>query len=241
MKKLPEVKPTEKEAVYIAKYYGSQSANEMANALQISINRVYNICRKLELTRMNVRMFFTVEQHQLIIGGILGDGNIKRNGSNYYYRETHSKKEKEYCKWKCDIFAGLVSKKGFHQTDKRDGQYGFQTINSQSFRWYKKLSLYEVIDELDDFGACVYLLDDGWMRPSGFNLSTGIMSPKEEQYLCDKLNKIFGTSATVISHNAISFKKKDMRLLLPYFKNNIPNNIDVYKHKIQPLINKFKV
>lgn len=240
MKKLPEVKPTETEAEYIKSHYGNMKAQDMADALGISINRVYNICRKLELTRSDVRILFTHKQHQVIIAGILGDGNIKRNGSNYYYRETHSKKERGYCEWKSEILSSMLSKAGFHLTDKCDGQFGFQTINSPSFRWYKKLTTTEVIDELDSFGACIYLLDDGWAKSPGYCLSTGTMDHDAEEYLCDRLNCVLGTSATVIGHNTISFKKDSMKALTKAMIRNIPSNLDVFERKIQPLVDKLK-
>lgn len=236
-----EVRPSQHEIDVITANYGKITAAEIADLLEVSVNRVYNICRYLELGKCNKRFIFTVQQYQLILAGILGDGNIKRNGSNFYYRETHSKKEKEYCKWKHDILIDFISKKGFGITDKRDGQYGFQTMNSVTFRSFKAMTKGDVIAELNRFGVLVYLLDDGWRRDSGYALCTGVLTDDEVRQLKDKIDSLFNTDVKIISHQTISIRKADIIKMLPYFKKYIPADIDIYQHKIQPLCNKYKV
>ena len=221
--------------------YGIKTASEIAEMLMIPQNRVYKICEYLGIKELNPTVTFSEHQEQIILGGILGDGNIKRNGSNYYYREAHSRTEFEYCYWKMEQLEPYISKGGFHITDKRGYQMGFQTINSPSFSEYKSMDTVEVINSLDVTGAVVYLLDDGWAKPVGYCLSTGSMDRETEYVLVNKLNEIFDTNATVISHNAIAFHKADMPNLLSAMKRVIPEEIDIYKKKLKPLIEKFKV
>lgn len=236
-----EIAPKNYEIGIVKKWYGIKTASDIAEILMIPTNRVYNICKYLGLKEENKEIAFSEHQEQIILGGILGDGNIKRNGSNYYYRESHGRTELEYCYWKMEQLEPYISKGGFHVTDKRDNQMGFQTVNSPSFAKYNGMDTTEVIQSLDSVGATVYLLDDGWARPTGYCVSTGSFDRDTENLLVDKLNEIFDTTASVVSHQAISFHKSDMPNLLSKMKQVVPDNIDIYKKKLKPIIEKFKV
>lgn len=235
-----EIKPTDEEIDFIYSNPDMKAA-DVAEILGKSINRIYRIRRVVIRKGLNEKFELNEKQKQIILSGILGDGNLKRNGSNYYYRETHAIKEKEYCKMKHDILSPFISKGGFHLTDKRDGQWGFQTRNSPTLKEYKKMTLIEVIDRLDKFGLIIYLLDDGWKRDAGWNLSVAALSQEEIDAVIEKYNKEFGTTCSEISYKTVSFRSSDMPLILPYMKKYIDNDIDIYKNKIKDLIDKFKV
>ena len=241
MRKNVEIAPKNYEIGIVKKWYGIKTASEIADMLLVSTNRVYNICKYLGMKELNPSVTLSEHQEQIILGGILGDGNIKRNGSNYYYRETHGRTELEYCYWKMEQLEPYISKSGYHITDKRGNQMGFQTINSPTFSQYKHMETIEVINALDETGAVVYLLDDGWARDTGFSLSTGSFDRDTEYILVEKLNEIFDTHASVISHQTIAFHKADMPNLLSAMNRVIPKEIDIYKKKIKRLTDKFKV
>lgn len=241
MRKNVEVKPKNYEVGIIKKWYGIKTAAEIAEMLSVSTNRVYTICTYLGLKELNQTVTFSSHQEQIILGGILGDGNIKRNGSNYYYRESHGRTELEYCYWKMEQLEPYISKGGFHVTDKRDNQMGFQTVNSPSFSTYKSMTTAEVIQALDETGAVIYLLDDGWAKDVGYSVSTGSMDRETETILVNKLNEIFDTNASVVSYQTICFHKSDMPNLLSAMNRVIPKDIDIYNKKIKRLTEKFKV
>ena len=188
---------------------------------------------------------FTELQNQLILGGILGNGNIKRNGRNYYYQEFQSSKQKEYCHWKSILLYPFLSKSGFYLNDKQDNRYGFQTCNSVSFKYYKKLSIYEILDQIDIFGILIFLLDDGWRRDVSYCVSTGIMTEDMVHCLKNRIDKLFNINTHIYYKQDIpyclSIIKKDLYRVLPYFIEYIPNDIDIFRNKIQPLRNKLKV
>lgn len=236
-----EISPKNYEIGIVKKWYGIKTAREIADMLLVSENRVHSICRFLGLKENNLTVSLSHDQEQIILGGILGDGNIKRNGSNYYYRESHGRTELEYCYWKMEQLEPYISKGGFHITDKRDNQMGFQTINSPTFSTYKSMETVDVINALDEVGAVVYLLDDGWAKQTGYCLSTGSFDRETEIILVNKLNEIFDTHASVITNQTISFHKADMPKLLLAMKRVVPKDIDIYKKKLKPLIEKFKV
>lgn len=241
MRKKVEIAPKNYEIGIVKKWYGIKTASEIADMLLVSTNRVYNICKYLGMKELNTSITLSEHQEQIILGGILGDGNIKRNGSNYYYRECHGRTELEYCYWKMEQLEPYISKSGYHITDKRGNQMGFQTINSPTFSQYKHMETIEVINALDETGAVVYLLDDGWAKNTGFCLSTGSFDRDTEYILVEKLNEIFDTHASVISHQTISFHKADMPNLMSAMNRVIPKEIDIYKKKIKRLTDKFKV
>lgn len=195
------------------------------------------MCRTL-----NRQVNLSETQKQVILAGILGDGNLKRNGSNYYYRETHALGEKDYCAWKCDLLQPYISKSGLHTTDKRDGQLGFQTINSPTFIEYKYLPLETVIDRLDKFGLLLFILDDGWFSKNHLVLSGGALSLELINHLVDKYNSEFNIKSKIIGHKRldISFAGCNENLT-PYFVQYIPAELDVFQKKIQPILNKSKV
>ena len=190
----------------------------------------------------NRELILNEAQKQVILSGILGDGNIKRNGKNYYYREGHSKKETEYCKFKHDILQPYISKGGFHLVNKRDGQFGFQTINSPTLREYKAMDIYSVINALNEFGLLLYILDDGWINYKSYNLCMGLFNDDIINEIISKYNSTFNINCYKINNKqkAISFVNC-MEPLLVEFKKYIPHNIDVYRNKVQPMLNIWKV
>lgn len=194
------------------------------------------------MSKLNNTFELTPVQNQVVLAGILGDGNLKRNGSNYYYRETHGKKELGYCAWKCSLLEPFISKSGFHLTDKRDGQMGFQTRNSPTFKQYKQLSTEAVIAGLTQFGLCLYLLDDGWRSYSHLVLSGGTLSDEQLSLLSHQFGSEFGVYPKIIGdvRHDLSFAGCTKELL-PAFKTFVPQDLDVFKRKIQPLLTKFKV
>lgn len=235
-----EIRPTEKEIEYVNKWYGIKKAKEMADELGICLNRVYNLCQFLKKKSLNVEIELNEKQEQIILSGMLGDGNLRPNGKkNYFYRESHAKGEIQYCKFKCDILSNCITTKGFHLTDKRDGQMGFSTITSPSFIKYARMTRYQIISNLNPFGAILYLLDDGWARDCGYCLGACLFSEDEVKALADKFNLLFDTKCVIRKNAVIYFKSKDMPNLLKWFILYIPYHLDIYKKKLEKLVKKY--
>ena len=126
--------------------------------------------------------------------------------------------------------------------DKRDGQFGFQTINSPTLREYKAMDIYSVINALNEFGLLLYILDDGWINYKSYNLCMGIFNDDIINEIISKYNSTFNINCYKINNKqkAISFVNC-MEPLLVGFKKYIPHNIDVYRNKVQPMLNIWKV
>ena len=69
---------------------------EIGEALGITQKYVCTLCTRCGLPT-KIQYDISGEKEQIILSGILGDGNLKKNGkTNYYYRESHSILEEEY-------------------------------------------------------------------------------------------------------------------------------------------------
>lgn len=221
--------------------YGKIKAKEIADMLGVSINTIYHAARSLKITqKLNPVFELTEEQNQIILGGILGDGNLKKNGSNYYYRECHAIGEKEYLTWKYSMLGNVTTGKIFDIPGRGySPQVGFQTRNSSTFTECAKKTLLEVIDELDELGFMVWALDDGWYRSNSkvgcYGISRGNLNESEATALISKAAElglsmhcigIAGDFSLVSSNNA---RLKEMAY--KYFDESM----DIIEKKINKL------
>ncbi len=184
---------TEEQQEILIENYGKITAKKLAEMFGVSIHTIYNAAKHLKITqKLNPVFSLTPEQHQIILGGILGDGNLKKNGTNHYYRECHAVGEREYLKWKANQLDGLTTGKIFNMPA-RNGfspQVGFQTRNSSTFTKYANMSKLEVIKQLGELGFVIWLLDDGWIRRNSkvcsIGVSRGTLTAEESEALIAK-------------------------------------------------------
>lgn len=201
---------------YFKDHYGKCRSKEIAKKLNLPLWKVYKIGTELGLNKkLNPILEINEIQNQIILGGILGDGSFKKNGSNYYYRECHAIGEKNYLYWKFEQMYNLTTKK-IHKLPSRYGhssQVEFQTINSPSFLPYIQMSKKEVINNLTELGYLIWMLDDGWrahhnQKYSYICVASGTLTDEELQLILVK-GLEFGLSGKVIGKKEkfISFGK----------------------------------
>lgn len=114
------------------------------------------------------------EQKQVILGGLLGDAYY--NKQNKFIRFSQCKKQKEYLKWKYNIFYNQSTSKIYERIYK-EGYVNFsfelnmsshcKTILDEYLRRYlytnegrKKISL-KYLSDLDALGLAIWWMDDG--------------------------------------------------------------------------------
>jgi recombination protein RecA len=109
----------------------------------------------------------TEDQVQLILGGTLGDGSLRRvSTKNVKFRVGHGVDQREYLEWKHDFLAPFV-----HAIAATGRGYGFDSIPMQQLSWVRE-SVYRgnggkcaVTDEfasaLDRRAIAVWYADDG--------------------------------------------------------------------------------
>lgn len=214
------------------------SSREIGILLGLSECQIYNRLRKYKLSSpLNYECDFSMEQNQIILSGLLGDGNLKLNGKNYYYREGHSVKEKEYLFYKYNFMKEITTRKiQFIKRRKstQNNQLLFQTKNIVSLQKFSKLTHSDLIKKLNWFGVCLLFLDDGWFSSSSkkgyLKLSTGNLCPKEITILVNKINSELYVESYNINKEIII--KSKYNLWIKFIFIEIFGNIDVIKKKI---------
>lgn len=222
---------------YILFNYRKVKTKEIAEKFNVSINTVYSKARALGVTKpLNPTFELTSIQRSIIIGGILGDGSFKKNGSNFYYRECHSIKEKDWLFWKFKHLYNVTTKNVYYykaRKETQNPQFGIQTVNSSTFNNYAKMNLKEALENLDELSFLVWLLDDGWHNKNNMYLSTGKLTNSEIKFAINKIKEVSGIIGHIIN-DGISFSgesDKIKKLADKYLKSDI----DIYIKKIKPL------
>jgi biotin operon repressor len=191
----------------------------------------------------------TQEQHEMIIGTMLGDGCIAPHGRrNKSYRLIvgHCEKQKELVLWKKKILANLVN-----VVSKRDDirgnstMYTFNTVTHNGFRFYDKL-FYDgrkkvIRPELENYIAplslAVWVMDDGSLNKKvNMRLATDGFSKEDNQTLQRILKLKFGVRSKICGYqrhnqeyNYLSMNKRNSLILSDIVK---PYIIDSMQYKI---------
>lgn len=231
------------ELEYIKENYGKMKAKEIAGHLDISIHRVYNLAKKHKLTKtLNPTFEISPLQEQILISGKIGDGNFKKNGSNYYYRETHAITEKDYLLWKYNQLLNLTTQRTYNSEARgvnQNPQIGFQTRNSPSFTKYVEMSKLECINHLDKLGLILLALDDGWCKrythSFGYYISIANLDEEEAEALISRFKTEFSIECSLIpsSGGAISIKRKESPKLLKGILEHLPKDMDIIQRKFK--------
>ena len=227
----------------VCSLYGKIKAEEIAKYLDINIHKVYRIARDLNVvSHLNPQFELTEEQRQIILGGILGDGSFKKNGSNYYYRETHAIGEKDYMLWKFRKLYNLTTKRTY-DIPARNGanpQLAIQTVNSPVWQQYVEMPRYEVINALTELGYAIWMLDDGWIcrkaKACNISVAGGTLTDEELMLLIDK-GKELGLDGHIvgIKEKAITFLRHNNARVREIMYSFFPETLDIVIKKINDL------
>lgn len=232
---------------YIKENYGKQTAEEIAKLYRVNKYKIYREARKLNLktTKTRNKSFnITNKAEQIILSGILGDGNIRKMGNGAVYREKHGKEEFEYCKWKNEMLGKLTENKKMYNYK---GEYlNFDTYNTTQLLKYSDMSYDNVVDNLNELGIILYLLDDGWTRQfqnhQSFLVETRIIPISAMVKLKTKIEFLFNVEVRM--HTRIDSKSKkeiitlnivdNQRLKEVCEKYNM-ENLDIFKKKFDKI------
>jgi len=202
------------------------------------VRRRYNLTDK-----HNPIFHLTSLQNQILLGGKLGDGNFKPNGQkNYYYRESHAEDEYEYLKWKSEMLGENILAKGGIYKIKKGGfnvqqAYGFLTKTSPTFTRYAKMSIEETIDQLNEQGLIIYMLDDGWFskhsKYGNFCISGGVLTLENLNQVCRKFEEYGISDVHIVGKKRldISIPSKHNKKLFEIATSFIPMNTDIIHKK----------
>ncbi len=148
----------------------------------------------------------TSAQHSVLIGSLLGDGTLRRQGNrlNALFEVNHAYKHQEYVDWKWQHFHDFVLTPP--KTRKGKGvrvAYRFTTRSLPMFTSYyerfyvsgKKRIPRDI--KLDPLSLAVWFMDDGARSRTAFYLNTQQFTLEEQKFLQELLFKSFGLESTL--------------------------------------------
>lgn len=154
----------------------------------------------------------TTKQKAIVVGKILGDGTIEKNGFYSRLRICQCHKQKEYVYWLYKELKNLATKVPrlvkFPRNSRSSDQYRFDTYSLPVFNelrnlFYKdrkKIVPKDIFDLLTDpMTLAVWYMDDGYKRTdnSGLYLCTSSFTNEENLILKNCLYKNFGLETNI--------------------------------------------
>ncbi len=141
----------------------------------------------------------TQQQHAVLVGSLLGDGTLRRQGNRQALLEVnHSSSQKEYVDWKYAIFQNLViSPPKLRSGNGKRVAYRFTTrslpVLTEYHRWFyrgaRKIIPHDLV--LGPVELSVWYMDDGSKSRSSCYLNTQQFALDDQLCLIDLLRKTF--------------------------------------------------
>jgi len=162
----------------------------------------------------------TKKEKDVIVGSLLGDGNMRMIGRNInpVFSVSHGEKQKNYVFWKYKQLKRLVNtppwreERVYHRDRTRKlASWRFQTLSSSEFSeiyqmFYpqgKKIVPSNIEDLLckSPLALVVWVMDDGNKNHKAVFLNTQSFSLNDQERLIGGLKKIFNLKATINKHS----------------------------------------
>jgi len=190
--------------------------------------------------QMNPSLLLTNEEHDLIIGSLLGDASVRQREQNCCFRVAHSIKQKDYIKLKFDIlnnfnFSEYCEKKRI--INKREvymiylGTKTHQVFNYYRNLFYKnniKQVTMELFGQLNPRSLAIWICDDGSYstKQRYIILCTNSFSLEEHKLMKKFFNEEFGLDPTIgfrdEKYYYLRFKQEDSKKLIEIIRPFIP-------------------
>ncbi|HCM38314.1 TPA: hypothetical protein DIS61_06705 [Patescibacteria group bacterium] len=180
------------------------------------------------------RGVLTSKQKEIIIGTLLGDGHLEKNGKHTRLRVDHYNKHKKYVFWLAkELIPFSLKPRAINETDKRSGKvysrWHISTKSLQLFDEFRALfyrgrikivprNLEALITPLS---LAIWYMDDGFRRKDskGFYLCTSSYTQEEHKVLQEVLFKRF-MILTKVHH-----QREYLRMFIPSASANTFNGL----------------
>ena len=223
---------TNREVLLFAKKY---------NLEKISARELIKLVRqwKKEIQE-NPTSLLNQEEHDLIIGSLLGDSCIRKRELNSCFRFSHSMKQREYARWKSEILKefGISEFREVKRKIKDSFIHAidFSTHTHQIFNYYrnlfygkgkKKVTL-KILNQLTPRSLAIWICDDGSYdnRQGYIVLCTNSFTLEEHELIKEFFNKKFNLDPTIgfrdKKYYYLRFKQEDSKKLIRIIKPFIP-------------------
>lgn len=186
-------------------------------------------------------------QEEIIVGTLLGDGTLEKNGNHTRLRVDHTDTQKEYVFWKAEqLIPFALAPRLINEVDKRVGlvypRWNISTKSTAVFDRFRDLFYVEgrkiippiLMDIITPLSLAVWYMDDGFRRKDckGFYLCTSSFTAEEHRYLQLVLKLRFDLDTK------IHYQRKYLRIFIPsasadHFNDLVKFNIlPVFRYKL---------
>ncbi len=148
----------------------------------------------------------TATQHAILVGSLLGDGTLRRQGTrlNALFEVNHAFRSRAYVDWKYRQFQQyvLTPPKFRHGNGKRVA-YRFTTqslpVFTNYYEWFYGKGKKNIPSDLqlDPLALAVWFMDDGTKSRSAVYFNTQQFSREEQEFLRHLLHRTFGIECNV--------------------------------------------
>ncbi|MDO8467884.1 MAG: hypothetical protein Q7S56_02980 [Nanoarchaeota archaeon] len=211
------------------------------NLKNVSARNLIKLVRKWNKDiQTNPLLLLNKEEHDLIIGSLLGDASIRQREKNSCFRFSHSVKQLEYAKFKRDILSNF-SISEFREVKRKIKNHtihaiDFSTNTHPIFNYYRNLFYRdgmkvvspEILNYLNPNNLAFWICDDGsYETKQGYIiLCTNSYSLEEHNLMKDVFNKKFGLDPKIGFRDSkyyyLRFKQEDSKRLIELIKPFIP-------------------
>lgn len=223
------------------------SMQEMADEAGASLRVIQKWCQEIhDLDARSYKKHKKLNdiQKQLIMFGRLGDGHIDRRENQPMYIETHAENQKDYIYWKWSILKDICNKEPVYYPPQEHSFGGDKMYECQAhyrictriideLKPIRAMSSREIIEQLNEFGLSLHMLDDASRSDGFWDLCVAEYSMDDiVRYLeiCKERFNIIGKVRKDIRY--IGFNKQSSKIIDDIILRNIPNELDIIQYKI---------
>mgnify|MGYP001565819218 CR=1 FL=1 len=223
------------------------------NLNDIPARKLIKLVREWSLSiQSNPRLLISDDEHDLIIGSLLGDASIRQREKNSCFRFSHSINYSAYANWKMNKMLNF-SISEFREVKRRFKDriihaLDFSTKTHPIFNYYrelfygsgKKRVTKEILEQINPRSLAVWICDDGSYSNTQdyIILCTYSFSLEEHQLMKKFFEERFGLNPTIGFRDGkyyyLRFKRVDSRKLINIVRMFIP---DCMKYKIGEIKN----
>lgn len=194
----------------------------------------------------NPLLLITQQEHDIMMGSLMGDASIRQREKNSCFRFSHSIKQKNYSEWKAK-FLELFNISEFREVKRRVRKsfvhaVDFSTKTHPTFNYYrnlfypqgKKVVTREILNQLNPRSLAIWICDDGsYENKQGYLILCTNSYTLEEHILMKDFFKVkFNLDPTIGFRDGkyyyLRFKQGDTKKLARIIKPFLPKSM-LYK------------
>jgi hypothetical protein len=212
--------------------------SEIAKEFNTSVRSITVCCNhhKIKNPNKSKKISFSPIEKQVVLGSLLGDGTITKDGR---LRIKHSYKQKDYLIYKKSLLSNIeynfrdVKSTYDKRTDKNYNHVNLDTKVYQNFKdlrhnWYPdgvKNVYIKDFKEINALGIAIWFMDDGFKSNKGIMIATDSFKKEDLVECCKILYEKFNIRFMINNKNRIYLKKteysKFYQLVKPYIHSTM--------------------